>query len=116
MIRATFLVALLTGFPQGSVQAQERSFDPDFMKELQALGLEQEAFAYALNWAAQHDEVAEVFVSNALIDGKGVKANPVTAIQFVCGERAMSAYQKRKIIIKANLRLEDPDGAVKCKP
>ena len=110
MIRA-LLVAAIFAAP---AKAQEIDFSQKFMNELQAMGLEHEAFLYALRWAANYDADAEIVVANALIDGAGVDANPLAAIQFVCGDRAMSAYERRKLIIKANLRLDNPADAMKC--
>lgn len=103
MIRA-LLVATLFAAP---AKAQEIDFSQNFMNELQAMGLEHEAFLYALRWAANYDPDAEIVVANALIDGTGVDANPLVAIQFVCGDRAMSAYARRKLVIKANMRMAD---------
>ena len=103
MIRA-LLVAVLFAAP---AKAQEIDFSLKFMNELQAMGLEHEAFLYALRWAANYDAEAEIVVANALIDGAGVDANPLAAIQFVCGDRAMSPYDRRKLIIKANMRMVD---------
>ena len=111
MIRA-LLVATLVAAP---AKAQEIDFSPMFMGELQAMGLEHEAFLYALRWAANYDPDAEIVVANALIDGTGVDANPLAAIQFVCGDRAMSAYARRKLVIKANMRMVGAEtGAVRC--
>ena len=112
MIRA-LLMATLFAAP---VNAQEIDFNRGFMSELQAMGLEHEAFLYALRWAANYDADAEIVVANALIDGAGVDTNPMAAIQFVCGDRAMSAYDRRKLVIKANMRLVgNTAGAAKCK-
>lgn len=111
MIRALLVVALLAT----PVKAQEIDFDKGFMGELQAMGLKHEAFLYALRWAANYDAEAEILVANALIDGAGVDANPLAAIQFVCGNRAMSAYDKRKLVIRANLRRDEAvEGSVRC--
>lgn len=111
MIRA-LLVAALFAAP---AKAQEIDFSPKFMGELQAMGLEHEAFLYALRWAANYDPEAEIVVANALIDGAGVDSNPLAAIQFVCGDRAMSAYDRRKLVIKANMRMAgDAVGAARC--
>ena len=112
MIRA-LLVAALFAAP---AKAQEIDFSQKFMNELQAMGLEHEAFLYALRWAANYDADAEIVVANALIDGAGVDANPLAAIQFVCGDRAMSAYARRKLVIKANMRMADRvKGVTRCK-
>ena len=110
MIRALLMAALFAA----PAKAQEIDFSQEFMNELQVMGLEHEAFLYALRWAANYDADAEIVVANALIDGAGVDANPLAAIQFVCGDRAMSAYERRKLIIKANLRLDNPADAMKC--
>jgi hypothetical protein len=97
MIRALLLAALLAA------------------PELQEMGLEHEAFLYALRWAANYDPKAEIVVANSLIDGTGVDANPLAAIQFVCGDRAMTAYARRKLVIKANMRMVgNVAGAVRC--
>lgn len=103
MIRALLMVALFAA----PAKAEEIDFSQKFMSELQAMGLEQEAFLYALRWAANYDAEAEIVVANALIDGAGVDANPLAAIQFVCGDRAMSAFARRKLVIKANMRMAD---------
>lgn len=111
MVRALVLAALFAA----PAKAHEIDFSQKFMNELQAIGLEHEAFLYALRWAANYDADAEIVVANALIDGAGVDANPLAAIQFVCGDRAMSAYERRKLVIRANLRTADRiDGIVRC--
>lgn len=111
MVRALVLAALFAA----PANAQEIDFSPKFMNELQEMGLEHEAFLYALRWAANYDPDAEIIVANALIDGAGVDANPFAAIQFVCGDRAMSAYDRRKLVIKANLRMAgDTGGFAQC--
>ena len=103
MIRALLVAALLAA----PAKAQEIDFSQKFMNELRGMGLEHEAFLYALRWAANYDAEAEIIVANALIEGAGVDANPLAAIQFVCGDRAMSAYDRRKLVIKANMRMAD---------
>lgn len=111
MIRAFLVVALFAA----PAKAQEIDFNQRFMSELQAMGLEHEAFLYALRWAADYDADAEIVVANALIDGVGVDANPLAAIQFVCGDRAMSAYDRRKLVIKANMRMAgESERAARC--
>lgn len=107
---------MIAALVAGPVKAQEIDFSPQFMSELQAMGLEHEAFLYALRWAANYDAEAEIVVANALIGGAGVDANPLAAIQFVCGDRAMSAYDRRKLVIKANTRMVgNAVGAARCK-
>ena len=111
MIRTLMMVTLFSA----SANAQEIDFNRGFMSELQAMGLEHEAVLYALRWAANYDPDAEIVVVNALIDGAGVDAKPLAAIQFVCGDRAMSANERHKLIIKATLGLVgNTAGATRC--
>lgn len=83
----------------------ETSFKPEFYQELQNIGLEQEAFLYALRWAADADPHAEYLVANSLLDGVGIDPDPVAAINFVCGPRSIDEIEVRKLLIRANLRL-----------
>lgn len=111
MIRAVLFAALMAA----PAKAQEIDFSQKFMTELQAMGLEHEAFLYVLRCAANYEAEAEIIVANALIDGTGVDANPLAAIKFVCGDRAMSAYDRRKLVIRANLRRDEAvEGSVRC--
>lgn len=73
--------------------------------QLTALGLEREAFQYALTWAGQYNSDAESAAANALIEGIGVEVNPKAAIAIVCRSRTMSDFDRRKFLIQANLRL-----------
>ena len=83
----------------------EPSFKPEFHQELQNIGLEKEAFLYALRWAADADPNAEYVVAYALLDGVGIDPDPVAAINFVCGPRSIDEFEVRKLLIRANLRL-----------
>lgn len=83
----------------------ESSFSRTFYTELNQLGLSDQGFAYAVQWAAQGNEIAEVLVANSLIEGTGTAPNPMAAIAFACGDRSMSDYEIEKVVIKANIRL-----------
>ena len=83
----------------------EPSFRAEFHQELQNIGLEQEAFLYALQWAADADPHAEYVVAYALLDGVGIESDPVAAIKFVCGPRSITEIEVQKLLIRANLRL-----------
>ena len=85
--------------------ASENAYSPNYFLQLSALGLEREAFLYALTWAGQSNSDAETAAANALIEGIGVEASPKAAIAIVCRSRAMSDFDKRKFLIQANLRL-----------
>lgn len=80
-------------------------YSPNYFVQLSALGLEREAFLYALTWSAKNNVDAETAVANALIEGIGVEANPKAAIAVVCRSRAMSDFDRRKFLIQAHLRL-----------
>lgn len=83
----------------------EQTYSPAFYREMQKLGLEREAFLYALQWAANEDPQAEISVANALLDGLGVDPDPVAAITFVCGSRSIDETEVRKLLIRVNLRV-----------
>jgi hypothetical protein len=68
----------------------EPRYSASYFNDLRALGLEREAFLYALNWAASSDPDAESAVSYALLDGKGVDANPMAAIALACRSTSMA--------------------------
>jgi hypothetical protein len=85
--------------------AAEISYNPNFYTQLSELGLEHEAFMYALAWAGAYNSDAETTVANALLDGIGVEANPKAAIAIVCRSLSMQEFERRKILIQANLRL-----------
>jgi hypothetical protein len=83
----------------------ESSFSPSFYDELTQLGLSDQAFAYAMQWAGRGSPDAEVLFAHSLIEGTGTAPNPMAAIAFVCGDRSMTAFEIEKVIIKANIRL-----------
>lgn len=80
-------------------------YSPNYFMQLSAIGLEREAFLYALTWSAKNNVDAETAVANALIEGIGVEANPKAAVAVVCRSRAMSDFERRKFLIQANMRL-----------
>lgn len=86
------------------VQA-EVNYNSSFYGELLGLGLEREAFLYALQWAALSNPEAEHAVAYAFLEGTGVDANPAAAIAFACGPRSIDALELHKLLIRANLRL-----------
>lgn len=88
-----------------SYASAESAYSPNYFMQLTALGLEREAFQYALTWAGQYNSDAESAAANALIEGIGVEVNPKAAIAIVCRSRTMSDFDRRKFLIQANLRL-----------
>jgi len=102
-MKQIFFAAALAAAP--TTVSAEPSFRAEFHQELQNIGLEKEAFLYALRWAADADPHAEYVVAYALLDGVGVESDPVAAINFVCGPRSIDEFEVRKLLISANLRL-----------
>ena len=102
-MKQIFFAAALAAAPTTGSAAP--SFKPEFYQELQNIGLEQEAFLYALRWAADADPYAEYVVAYALLDGVGIDPDPVAAINFVCGPRSIDEIEVHKLMIRANLRL-----------
>ena len=85
--------------------AAEPSYNHDFYLQLSSTGLEREAFLYALGWAGDADPYAETVVAYALMDGIGVEANPVAAITIACQSVNIDDFERRKILVIANMRL-----------
>lgn len=83
----------------------EQIYDPSFHEELHELGLEREAFLYALQWAAGADPEAGRAVAYALLGGKGVDPAPEIGISFACKPNVMDDFELRRFLITANLRL-----------
>ena len=100
----TILIAAALSL-SASHATSESVYSPNYFMQLSALGLEREAFLYALTWSAKNNVDAETAVANALIEGIGVESNPKAAIAVVCRSRAMSDFDRRKFLIQANMRL-----------
>ena len=83
----------------------EARYDTKVHPELNWVGLEREAFLYALNWAGAADAKAEIDMMQSIIDGQGVEANPEAAIPLTCGSRLMSKNIRNQRVTIANLRL-----------
>mgnify|MGYP006149223229 CR=1 FL=1 len=83
----------------------EVRYNADFHLELKSVGLEREAFLYALHWAGAADPEAEFDMVQSIIDGQGIKPNPKAAIALACGSRALSRNARSQLVISANLRL-----------
>lgn len=95
----------------------EPAYNPTFYSELIALGLEREAFLYALRWAGDANSEAELAVARALLDGIGVEENPIAAIAIVCRSRTLDERDRSRLVVHANMRLiGEMDGQVKCAP
>jgi hypothetical protein len=95
--------------------ASEPSYNPAFYSELVALGLEREAFLYALRWAGDANSEAEHTVARALLDGIGVEENPMAAISIACRSRTFDEWERSKLVLQANLRLAGKiTGQVQC--
>ena len=95
--------------------ASEPSYNPAFYSELIALGLEREAFIYALRWAGDANSEAEHTVARALLDGIGVEENPKAAVAIACRSRKIEEWEVHKILLQANLRLMGKaEGTMQC--
>jgi hypothetical protein len=95
--------------------ASEPSYSPVFYKDLIVLGLEREAFLYALRWAGDANSEAELAVVRALLDGIGVEENPMAAVAMACRSSKIDEWERSKLILQANLRLAGKiDGQVQC--
>ena len=107
----TFLMLVI-----GSTTAiAEERYNANFTTELKSLGLEREAFLYALNWAGAGDPRAEYDVANSLVNGQGVEANPKAAIALACRSRMMPEYERSRLVMNANLRLADRNSEpIRC--
>ena len=93
----------------------EPAYNPNFYKQLTTLGLEREAFLYALRWAGDANSEAELAVARALLDGIGVEENPMAAAAIACRSRKIEEWEVHKILLQANLRLMGKvDGQVEC--
>ena len=109
-----FLTFLMLVIGATSAAAKEK-YNTGFMAELKSLGLEREAFLYALNWAGAGHSLAERHVVEALIDGKGVEPNPKAAIALACRSQIMAEYDRHRLVLFANLRLTNGDtDPVQC--
>jgi len=102
-VRKILIAAVLS--LSASHAASEHAYSPNYFIQLSELGLEREAFLYALTWAGQYDSDAEMAAVNALIEGIGVEVNPEAAITIVCRSQTMPEFDRRKFLIQANLRL-----------
>ena len=60
---------------------------------------------YALGLAGDADHYAETVVAYALVDGIGVDANPLAAITIACQSVQIDDFERRKILVIANMRL-----------
>ena len=100
----TILIAAALSL-SASQATSESVYSPSYFMQLTALGLEREAFQYALTWAGHYNSDAESAAANALIEGIGVEVNPKAAIAIVCRSRTISDFDRRKFMIQANLRL-----------
>ena len=100
------LTFIIVAIGSTSAIAEER-YNTNFTTELKSLGLEREAFLYALNWAGTGDPKAEHDVAKSLINGQGVEANPKAAIALACRSRMISEYDRNRLLMNANLRLAD---------
>lgn len=65
-MRAILIAAALS--LSASHAASESVYSPNYFRQLSALGLEREAFLYALTWAGQYNSDAENAAANALIE------------------------------------------------
>lgn len=93
----------------------EPAYNPHFYKQLSTLGLEREAFLYALRWAGDANSEAEHAVARALLDGIGVEENPMAAAAIACRSRKIEEWEVHKILLQANLRLlGKAEGTMKC--
>ena len=93
----------------------EARYDTKVHPELNWVGLEREAFLYALNWAGDADAKAEIDMMQSIIDGQGVEANPEAAIALTCGSRLMSKNIRNQLVTIANLRLASRNfEPIKC--
>ena len=93
----------------------EARYDTKVHPELNWVGLQREAFLYALNWAGAADAKAEIDMMQSIIDGQGVEANPEAAIALACGSRLMSKNIRNKLVTIANLRLASRNfEPIKC--
>ena len=107
----TFIIAAI-----GTTDAfAEARYDTNFHLELKSVGLEREAFLYALNWAGAAYAKAEIDMMQSIIDGQGVEANPEAAIALACGSRSMSKNARNQLVTIANLRLASRNfEPIKC--
>ena len=97
--------------------AAEPSYNHDFYLQLSNTGLEREAFLYALGWAGDADPYAETVVAYALVDGISVEANPLAAITIACQSVHIDDFERRKILVIANMRLAGiNDDPARCAP
>ena len=93
----------------------EARYDTKVHPELNWVGLQREAFLYALNWAGAADAKAEIDMMQSIIDGQGVEANPEAAIASACGSRLMSKNIRNQLVAIANLRLASRNfELIKC--
>ena len=93
----------------------EARYDTKVHPELNWVGLQREAFLYALNWASAADAKAEIDMMQSIIDGQGVEANPEAAIALACGSRSMSKNARNQLVTIANLRLASRNfEPIKC--
>ncbi|PWG15764.1 hypothetical protein [Salibaculum griseiflavum] len=96
-------IALIAVIPKTALAND--SFSKKYYDELNQLGLRDQGFAYAVQWAGRGSPDAEILVANSLIEGTGTSPNPMAAIAFACGDRTMSDYEIEKVVIKASIRL-----------
>ena len=68
-MKPILMAAVLAAFAVPA--ASEPSYNSVFYKELILLGLDREAFLYALRWAGDANSEAELAVARALLDGTG---------------------------------------------
>jgi len=93
----------------------EARYDTKVHPELNWVGLQREAFLYALNWAGAADAKAEIDMMQSIIDGQGVEASPEAAIALACGSRLMSKNIRNQLVAIANLRLASRNfEPIKC--
>ena len=102
MKTAAIAIALLVS---ASLAHAETVYSADFVEELRSLGRGQDAFLYALVWAGNGDQKAEVEVVYSLLNGKDVAADPMAAMAFACGPRRMDPFYVQKALIVGNLML-----------
>ena len=100
----TTILAVALSFLASHASA-ENAFNPEFVDELRSLGLEEQAFQYSLIWAGSGDPDAEFELALSLLDGRGTAENPMAAMHFACGSRAMRDFYVEKILIQGNMRL-----------
>ena len=107
----TFIIAAI-----GTTGAcAEARYNTNFNLELKSVGLEREAFLYALNWAGAADPKAEFDMVQSIIDGQGVEVNPEAAIALACSSRSMSKNARNQLMTIANLRLASRNfEPIKC--